>query len=132
MDYNDFELVAFWVLCLAAALPLVAIGIHVHVCRGARAGHWYLVLGCLGSIVYGLFAGLAIGSVFPPPYVPGLSEGRGLDLRGISLVFGSWFGGVLGFLATLATFATSKSVRWRRQRRAARSAHVRTPGTGQE
>lgn len=130
MDYNDFELVAFRVLCLAAALPLVAIGIHVHVRRGARAGHWYLVLGCLGSIVYGLFAGPAVGAVFPPPYVPGLSEGKGLDLRGISLVFGSWFGGLLGALATLATFATSQAVHRRRQRRAARSAHMPAPGTG--
>ncbi|OIH83403.1 hypothetical protein BLJ79_15055 [Arthrobacter sp. UCD-GKA] len=132
MDYNDFELVAFWVLCLAAALPLVAIGTYVHVRRGARALDWYMFLGCLGSIVYGLFAGMAVGAVFPPPYVPGLSEGKGLDMRGISLVFGSWFGGILGFLATLATFATSKSVRWRRHRRAARSARVHTPGTGQE
>ena len=132
MDYNDFELVAFWVLCLAAALPLVAIGIHVHVRRGARALDWYMFLGCLGSIAYGLFAGLAVGAAFPPPYVPGLSEGKGLDVRGISLVFGSWFGGILGFLATLATFATSKSVHWRRHRRAARSARVPTPGTGQE
>ena len=132
MDYNDFELVAFWVLCFAAALPLAAIGIHVHVRRGARALDWYMFLGCLGSIVYGLFAGLAVGAVFPPPYVPGFAEGKGLDLRGTSLVFGSWFGGILGFLATLATFATSKAVRWRRHRRATRSHPVQATGSGQQ
>lgn len=117
MDYNDFELVAFWVLTLAAALPLAAIGILVHVRGGARAPGLYLVLGSTASIVYGYFAGMVAGALFPPPYVPGLSEGKGLDLRGVALVFGSWIGGILGVLATLATFAVSRLVHWRRARK---------------
>lgn len=119
MDYNDYELVAFWVLCLGAAMPLVAIGVFVHLRRGARALDWYMFLGCIGSIAYGCFAGLVVDAVFPPPYVPGLSEGRGLDLRGVALVIGSWIGGILGVVATVATFLVSKLVHWRRQRKTA-------------
>ncbi|WP_411734023.1 hypothetical protein [Paeniglutamicibacter sp.] len=129
MDYNDFELVAFWVLALAAALPLAAIGILVHVRGGARAPGLYLVLGTTASIVYGYFAGLLVGTLFPPPYVPGLSEGRGLDLRGLALIFGSWIGGALGVLTTLVTFAVSKTVQWRRARRALQDLNAGLPGT---
>src|SRR5690606_28276793 len=93
MDYNDFELAAFWVLCFAAVVPLVILGVLVHLRCGARARGWYLFLGCFGSIVYGLFAGGLVNTMFPPPYVQGLSEGRGLDLRGVALILGSWAGG---------------------------------------
>lgn len=116
MDYNDFEFAAFWVLCFAAALPLVAIGVFVHMRRGSRAMDWYIFAGCLGSIIYGCFAGILVGILFPPPYAPGLSEGQGLDLRGMALIFGSWIGGILGFLATLLTFAVTKFVQWGHRR----------------
>ena len=119
MDYNDFELAAFWVLCFAAVVPLVILGVLVHLRCGARARGWYLFLGCFGSIVYGLFAGGLVNTMFPPPYVQGLSEGRGLDLRGVALILGSWAGGILGVFAVAATSLVSIWVRPGRRRKPA-------------
>lgn len=116
MDYNDFELVAFWVLCFLGALVPLVTGVLLHRHRGASAMGWYLFLGILGSIAYGYCAGLLLNQAVPPPYVPGLSEGRGLDLRGMGLIIGSWIGGVFGVLATVLTFAVSTIVRWNRRR----------------
>ena len=125
MDYNDFETAAFWALGLGAALVSVATGVQLQVRRGAdtvdRAMYRYLLWGVVGSVTYGLFAGMLLGALVPPPYVPGLSEGRGLDLRGLALVLGSWLGGLLGVLATVLTALVCWIVR--RQRHPARSAH---------
>lgn len=63
MDYNDFELAAFWVLCFAAAVPLVILGVLVHLRCGARARRWYVFLGCLASIIYGLFVAVVSTSL---------------------------------------------------------------------
>lgn len=129
MDYNDFELAAFWVLAGTAAGLLLPAGIHTHARGSARALGWYLFLGTGFSILYGLFAGILVGMLFPPPYVPGLSEGRGLDLRGLVLILGSWIGGALGALTTLVSFAVSKTVKWRRARKAPQDPNARLPGT---
>jgi hypothetical protein len=127
MDYNDFELLAFWVLAFAAAPALTAIGILVHVRGGAKAPGLYLVLGITASIVYGIFAGVAVGIMFRPPYVPGLSGGRGLDLRGITLVMGSWIGGALGVLATVLASAISRLMHWNRKRKTTGTLGVQAP-----
>lgn len=120
MDYNDFELAAFWVLCIGAALILVVTGSLLHRHCGAKAMGWFLFLGIIGSMIYGYFAGILLIAAVPPPYVPGLSEGRGLDLRGMALVLGSWCGGVLGVLATILTCAVSKATRWNKRRKSIR------------
>ncbi|KAA0977609.1 hypothetical protein FQ154_07840 [Paeniglutamicibacter gangotriensis] len=117
MDYNDFEIAAFWVLSFAAAVPMVILGVLVHLRCGARARGRYLFLGCLASIIYGLFAGVLVNAMFPPPYVQGLSEGRGLDLRGTALILGSWVGGILGFIAVVTTSLVSSWMRRRTARR---------------
>ena len=126
MDYIDFEIAAFWVLCFAAAVPLAIFGVLVHLRCSARARGWYLFLGCFASIIYGLFAGGLVNAMFPPPYVQGLSEGRGLDLRGIALIFGSWAGGILGIVTVVATSLVSSWVRPGRRRKTA-SAQLPTP-----
>lgn len=111
MDYNDFELVAFWVLSCAPGVLLTIAGIFVHR-RLART--WmprYLILGILGCFIYAAFAGLVVMRLFPPPYVPGLSEGRGLDLRGVGFVAGSWVGALAGVVLALTTVAGSSLVR---------------------
>ncbi|MDO2933119.1 hypothetical protein Q2T94_02210 [Paeniglutamicibacter sulfureus] len=119
MDYNDYDydLIGFWVLTSAAALVSITVGSLVHMRGGSRAPGLYLVLGVAASIVYGIFAGIVVGAIFEPPYVPGLSEGRGLDLRGIGLIIGSWVGGALGVLATVLMWTISTFIRWRRKRR---------------
>ena len=127
MDYNDYELIASGVLMFAAALVLTAVGIIVHMRGGSRALGLYLVLGVAASIVYGIFAGIVFGAIFEPPYVPGLSEGRGLDLRGVALIIGSWVGGVLGVLATILTWTISTFIRWRRKRKTTEPVVVPAP-----
>jgi hypothetical protein len=72
----------------------------------------YLILGILGCFVYAAFAGVLVAQLFPPPYVPGLSEGQGLDLRGVLLIVGSWVGGIAGIVCALITVAVS----WTTQR----------------
>ena len=107
MDYNDFELVAFLVLSSVPSGLLVMTGIVAH--RRLSKG-WvprYLILGILGCLIYAAFAGGVVAQLIPPPYVPGLSEGRGLDLRGVGLIVGSWIGGVTGIVAALITVAGS-------------------------
>ncbi|PQZ93026.1 hypothetical protein CQ018_11275 [Arthrobacter sp. MYb227] len=118
MDYNDFELIAAVGLCLIGPLAAVTSAVLLHRRRPDGISHWYLLCGILGSILYGFFAGLMLIELFPPPYVPGLSEGRGLDLRGIILILGSWVGGLLAGLGTMLSFAISQSIQWRRKRKA--------------
>lgn len=118
MDYNDFELIAAVGLCLIGPLVAVITGVLLHRRRHSGAGHWYLFCGLLGSILYGFFAGLLLNAMYPPPYVPGLSEGRGLDLRGIILILSSWLGGLLAGLGTVLCFAISQAICWRRKRKA--------------
>ncbi|MET3176580.1 UNVERIFIED_ORG: hypothetical protein ABIB52_004455 [Arthrobacter sp. UYCu721] len=110
MDYNDFELAAFWVLSAAPSVLLAVTGIIAHnrLSRG-----WiprYLILGIFGCFLYAMFAGGLVGKLFPPPYVPGLSEGRGLDLRGVGLFIGSWIGGLAGVVLALITVAGSATI----------------------
>lgn len=74
----------------------------------------YLILSILGCFLYAAFASSLLAKMVPPPYVPGLSEGRGLDLRGVGLVVGSWIGDLAGVACALLTVAVSPTVRWRR------------------
>lgn len=118
MDYSDFELVAAVGLCILGPLSTVIIGITLHRRRTEGISHWYLLCGILGAILYGFFAGTILISVVPPPYVPGLSEGRGLDLRGIILILGSWLGGLFTALGTVLCFAISHMLHQRLKRKA--------------
>lgn len=111
MDYNDFELVAFWVLSLAPGVLLATAGITAHKRLSTARVPRYLILGILGCFIYAMFAGVLMGKLFPPPYVPGLSEGRGLDLRGIGFIVGSWIGAVVGVVFAVVTVAGSSIVR---------------------
>lgn len=106
MDYNDVEFVAFWVMSLAPSVLLTVAGIVAH----KRSCMWipgYLILGILGCFIYAAFLGALIVQLFPPPDVPGLSGGRGLDLRGAGFVIGSWLGGIAGVICALITAAGS-------------------------
>jgi hypothetical protein len=117
MDYNDFELFCFWMLSGAPALILITIGIAAHNKLSTAWQPRYLVLGISSCFVYAVFAGRLIAPLFPPPYVPGLSEGRGLDLRGVGFFIGPWIGALAGTIAALVTvgvFQTLKSLRPRR------------------
>jgi hypothetical protein len=64
-----------------------------------------------GSMVYAMFAGAVVLQLFPPPFVSGLSTGRGLDLRGTALIVGAWIGGGAGVITTLIFFVVSKTLR---------------------
>lgn len=127
MDYNDYELIGSGVLTFAAALVVTTVGIIVHMRDGSRALGLYLILGVAASIVYGIFAGIVFGAIFEPPYVPGLSEGRGLDLRGVAFIIASWVGGALGVLATVLTWTISTFIRWRRKRKTTEPVVVPAP-----
>lgn len=107
MDYNDFELVAFWVLACVPSVLLVITGTVAH-CGSSKA--WvprYLIFGVLGCFIYAALAGGLVAQLVPPPYVSGLSEGQGLDLRGVGLIVGSWIGGLAGVVSALMTVAGS-------------------------
>ncbi|MEV7132129.1 hypothetical protein AB0N24_04490 [Arthrobacter sp. NPDC093128] len=118
MDYNDFELVAFWLLSSAPGVLLMTIGIIAH---NKLSKPWmprYLILGILGCFIYATFAGELVAQLFPPPYIPGRSEGRGLDLRGMGIFIGSWIGALAGVVCALITGAGSSIVLRLRERRA--------------
>lgn len=107
MDYNDFELVAFWVLSTVPSVLLVIKGTVAH--RGLSTA-WvprFLIFCIPGCLIYAAFAGGLVARLVPPPYVPGLSDGRGLDLRGVGLIVGSWIGGLAGAVTALITVAAS-------------------------
>ncbi|MET3172825.1 UNVERIFIED_ORG: hypothetical protein ABIB52_000653 [Arthrobacter sp. UYCu721] len=118
MDYNYFELVAFWVLSLAPGVFLAIAGIIAHNRLSTAWVPRYLILGILGCFIYAMFAGGLVAKLFPPPYVPGLSEGRGLDLRGVGLFIGAWIGALAGVVLALMTVAGSSIVRRRQAGRA--------------
>lgn len=111
MDYNDFELIAFWVLSLAPGVLLMTTGIIAHKRKSIAWVHLCLLDSILGCFIYGMFAGGLIGTLFPPPYVPGLSDGNGLDLRGIGFIAGAWLGALAGVAFALMTVAGSWIVR---------------------
>jgi hypothetical protein len=114
VDYNDFELTALWVLSLAPGVLLMIAGIIAHKRMSTGWVYRYLLFAILGCFIYAMFAGGLIGTLFPPPYVSGLSEGRGLDLRGIGFIVGSWIGALAGVAFALLTVAGSWIVRRRR------------------
>lgn len=72
----------------------------------------YLLAGIGGSVVYAMFSGTLIRSVFPPPFDPYFSSGRGLDLRGAGFVMGGLIGGYSGAATALVTYATSRTIAW--------------------
>jgi uncharacterized membrane protein YccC len=110
VDYNDLELVAFWILSSAPGILLILVGIVAHNRLSKAWMPRYLVLGVLGCFIYAMFAGVVVAQLLPPPYVPGLSEGQGLDLRGVLLIVGSWVGGITGIVCALITVAGSSIV----------------------
>lgn len=107
MDYNDFELAAFWVLSSAPGVLLILTGIIAHKRWSPGWIPGYLIVGILACFMYAMFAGPVARQLFPPPYVPGLSEGRGLDLRGVGFFVGSWIGALAGVVCALLTVAGS-------------------------
>jgi hypothetical protein len=109
VDYNDVELVAFWVLSCAPGVLLTLAGIVAH----KRSYMWipgYLIVGILGCFIYAAFLGALIVQLFPPPDVPRHQTRRGLDLRGVGFVIGSWIGGIAGVVCALITAAGSSIV----------------------
>ena len=108
VDWNTFEAAAFWVLAVG---PIVILAVTARLVYAKGSGAclaWYFHLGGLLSLAYVFFSGFLVLEIFPPPYVPGLSEGQGLDLRGLALVFGGMVGGVAGFITTLISFGVAK------------------------
>ena len=119
MTYDDLELLGFWALSIFPAAALVVIGVLMHRrSSGPRPMSGYLFGGIGASILYAMFAGVLAGRIFPPPYDPYLSSGRGLDLRGIGFVLGGFAGGALGATTAFLAFITSKAMTWHRRRKA--------------
>ena len=108
MDWNTFELTAFFVLSLAPIVVLALTGRFVRLKQSRVWLNWYLPFGLLCSAALMFFGGPVTMKVFPPPYVPGLSDGRGLDLRGLFVIFGSWVGGVAGLVTTAISFVLAE------------------------
>lgn len=77
VDYNEFEYVAFSVLILLPGVVLVTTGISAHKRRSTSWMPRYLIVSILGCFLYAAFASGLLAKMVPPPYVPGLSEGRG-------------------------------------------------------
>lgn len=128
MDYDAFEFVAFCVLAGAPGVLLITTGIIAH---NRSSGTWiprYLVLGILGCFIHAMFAGGIVRQLFPPPYVPGLSEGRGLDLRGIGFFVGSWIGALAGVVCALLTVAGSAITQRLRRGQPSPEAPAEPPG----
>ncbi|ACL41255.1 hypothetical protein Achl_3295 [Pseudarthrobacter chlorophenolicus A6] len=119
MDYNDFEFVAFWVLSSVPGLVLVAAGTIAH---QKSAKGWisrYLIIGIPACFLYAACAGILALQLFPPPYVAGLSEGRGLDLRGMGFLLGAWIGAIGGVVGALLIVAVSSmTLRFKHRREA--------------
>lgn len=107
MDWDTFELVGFCVLSVAPIVVLFLAGRWARANGSRTALNWFLLLGMGGSAALLLFGGRVVGMVFVPPYEPSLAGGRGLDLRGILLVFGTWIGGVGGIVTTGVSFSRS-------------------------
>jgi hypothetical protein len=119
MTYDDLDLLGFWALSIFPAAALGMIGVLIHTrSSGPRPMSRYLFGGIVGSILYATFAGVLAARMFPPPYDPYFSSGRGLDLRGIGFVAGGFAGGASGATTAFLAFLTSKALTWHRQRNA--------------
>ena len=95
MGWNIFELTAFFVLSLAPIVVLAVAGRFVRLKQSRVWLNWYLSLGLLSSAALMFFGGPVMMKVFPPPYVPGLSEGRGIGSSRVARDFWflGWWGG---------------------------------------
>jgi hypothetical protein len=119
MTYDDLELLGFWALSTFPAAALVVIGVLIHRrSSGPRPMSRYVFGGIGASILYAMFAGVLTARMFPPPYDPYFSSGRGLDLRGIGFVAGGFAGGAAGATTAFLAFLTSKARAWHRQHKA--------------
>lgn len=107
MDYNNLERVLFCVLATAPSVLLVVAGALTHAKLSRQWMPRYLITGILACIAFFAFGGTAAMAIFPPPYDAYFASGKGLDLRGIGLMFGAWIGAVAGGVATLGTFGVS-------------------------
>lgn len=114
MVYNTIELTVSAVLVL---LPIVAVSAAGMWCLGQppRRMPWFFFLAPLGSIIYAWLAGGLALKFFPPPYSEYFAGGRGLDLRGIFIIFGAMLGGGAGTL-TAAVLCAGNLVRQYLQR----------------
>lgn len=122
MDYEDLEFILFWVLAVAPAVVITIAGAVMHTTLPKPWMLRFLVAGLIACIAYCAFGGVAALRLFPPPHDDYVAGGRGLDLRGVGLVFGGFVGAAAGAAATLATFGVSafmarrRNVRWHRAR----------------
>lgn len=117
MNYDSLEILGFWGLSTFPAAALVATGMLIHTRSSDALMSRYLIGGIGASIVYAMFAGILVLQMFPPPFEPGLSSGRGLDLRGMGFVLGGFVGGASGAATALVAFVTSRTVKWHRRRK---------------
>ncbi|MFK0004290.1 hypothetical protein [Paenarthrobacter sp. NPDC090522] len=114
MDYDDLELILFWVLAVAPSVLLIIAGAVIHAKLPRRWMARFLVAGLLACIAYCAFGGIVAMRLFPPPYDEHFAGGRGLDLRGTALILGGFAGAAAGAAATLGTFGVSAFLaRWR-------------------
>ncbi|ASN40126.1 hypothetical protein [Paeniglutamicibacter terrestris] len=116
MEYDDIELLASCVLAVIPAGMLVLIGLVVHKRASAGALGRYTLIGIMASLLYAFIAPSVAMAFVPPPYDPYFAGGRGLDLRGMLLVLGSWVGATLGVGATLIVFGVTKALSWKANR----------------
>lgn len=116
MDYDDIELLASCVLTVIPAVLLVLIGILVHKRASAGSLGLYALIGIMASLLYAFVAPSITMALLPPPDDPSFADGRGLDLRGVALVLGSWVGALLGAGTTLIVVGAAKVLGWKAKR----------------
>lgn len=116
MDYDDIELLASCVLAVIPAGMLVLIGLVVHKRASAGALGRYTLIGIMASLLYAFIAPSVAMALVPPPYDPYFASGRGLDLRGMVLVLGSWVGAILGAGTVLIVFGVTRALSWKAKR----------------
>ncbi|MDD0857102.1 hypothetical protein NHF46_03455 [Arthrobacter alpinus] len=115
MDYESVELLIGAVLALVPVAALVVAGLW---CLKAPAKRmpWFFFLGPVASLIYSWTAGSLALTLFPPPYNAYFDSGRGLDLRGMIIVFGAMAGGAAGIVTSIVFCALNLMRQWSRSR----------------
>ncbi len=104
MNYNTIELTVGAVLVL---LPITAVSAAGMWClnRAHQRMPWFFFLAPVGSIVISWLACMLAMAVFPRPYDAYFAGGRGLDLRGMIIIFGGMLGGFAGIVTSMVLCA---------------------------
>lgn len=115
MEYETIELTVGAVLVL---LPITAVSAAGLWCldRERQRMPWFIFLAPVGSIALAWLACTLAMAAFPPPYDADFASGRGLDLRGMIIIFGGMLGAFAGIITSVALCAGNLALHsWRRR-----------------